>query len=282
MLILVVAAAALVVLNMRSQLNSSYQQDVAARRDLSTYLSFDGHLSPVTDETQTAKESLKVKELYVSEGDTVKKGDAILRGADGTRVLAAYSGTLETLYPGVDDTLQPGSQIARIVDYDTLEVSVDVDEYDIGAVAVGRTGDVYLNALERTVTGEVSEVARDATSDGGVRYYEVKLRFDAAQAGDDVRSGMSVEVQMLDKQALGCVSIATKALSYDDLNRPYVLVRDAQDQMKTQYVTLGVSDGLNTEITEGVSDGQSVYYLDNDMMRFFAMRSSMMSMNSGK
>ena len=248
-------------------------EETVQSRDLITYYSFSGNLTPVSDETQTAKESLKVKEVYVAKGDTVAKGDLLLRGTDGTRVYAAHSGTIEKLYAEKDDSLQPGSQIARIVDYATLEVTVDVDEYDIGAVTIGKEGTVYLNALERSIPGVVSEVAREATMEGGVSYYEAKLQVDA---GSDVRSGMSVEVTILNQQALGVPSLSLDALSYDEYNRPYVYLRDAEGQLKATPVETGISDGKNIQILSGVAEGGKVYYQSFDMMRFFQMQREMM------
>ena len=123
-LVLVLLLIAAFVLSLRQTAAQSLTEEIAQRRDIVTYYSFSGSLIPVTDEVQTAKDALKVKELYVQEGDRVEEGDALLRSSDGTRVYAAYSGTIEELYVETDDSLQPGSQIARIVDYDALEVSV--------------------------------------------------------------------------------------------------------------------------------------------------------------
>ena len=265
------------VISINSQLQEIYKQDTAQLRDIVTYYSFSGHLSPVTDETQRAKSAITVKELYVKEGDKVAVGDALLRGMDGSRIFATEEGTIDTLYAEVDDQLQAGADIARIVDYDTLEVSVDVDEYDIGALFIGKEGTVYLNALDRSVVGTVSEIAREATTDGGVSYYDVKMEIEATE---DIRSGLSVEVNVLNQQALGAVSIASKTLSYDELNKPFVLVRDSANQMQIQYVTLGISDGLNTEITEGLQNRDVVYYMESDMMRFFMMRPGARMMNA--
>ncbi len=245
-----------------------FTEEAVQDRDIVTYYSFSGNLTPVTDEVQTAKESLKVKEVYVAEGDLVTEGDLLLRGTDGTRIYAAYTGTVETLYAEKDDPLQPGSQIARIVDYDTLEVTVDVDEYDIGAVEIGKEGTVYLNALERSIPGVVSEVSREATTEGGVSYYEAKLQVDA---GSHVRSGMSVEVTILNQQALDTPSLSLDAISYDEYNRPFVYQRDAEGQMKAVPVETGISDGRNIQILSGISEGEQVYYQGFDMARFFAM-----------
>lgn len=256
----------------RDAAQQSLKQEAAQKRDIVTYYSFEGNLIPVTDKVQTAKESLKVKEVYVAEGDRVEEGDALLRGTDGTRVLAAYTGTVETLFAEADDPLQPGSQVCRIVDWDHLEVSVNVDEYDIDALSVGKEGTVYLNALDAAVPGKVTEIGREAVSQGGVSFYPVKFGVDAVP---NVRSGMSVEVQVLNQQALGAVSLPLTAISYDEYNKPYVLTRSGEE-MQMSAITLGISDGKNVEILSGVAEGETIYYLSNDLARFFAMQAEMM------
>ncbi|HIS43247.1 MAG TPA: HlyD family efflux transporter periplasmic adaptor subunit [Candidatus Limiplasma pullicola] len=277
LLVLALLLIAGLTLSARRTAAQSLTEEIAQRRDIVTYYSFSGSLIPVTDEVQTAKDTLKVKELYVKEGDRVAEGDALLRGSDGTRVYAACSGTIEELYAQLDDTLQPGSQIARIVDYDALEVSVDVDEYDIDAIQEGKQGEVYLNALDVSVPGTVTEIARNATTESGVSYYPVKLEVEAAQ---NVRSGMSVEVNILNQQALGAVSLSLDALSYDEYNRPFVYLKDAEGKLTAQYVETGVSDGQYIEILSGVSEGDAVYYQTNDLARFFAMQQRMMGVES--
>lgn len=274
-LMLIVAVAAYGMVRMNRQAAQLYEQDIVKIRDIATYYSFFGNLTPVTDKVQTAKEPVKIKELYVKEGDKVTEGQPLLRGTDGTRVAAVVSGTIDELFVDPEDQLQAGSQIARIVDYDSLEISVDVDEYDIGALALGKQGTVYLNALDETVTGVVREIARDATTQGGVSFYEVKLQIDAT---DNIRSGMSVEVNMLHKEAKGCASISVKALAYDEYNKPYVLIKTPEGSMSVQYVETGISDGQNVEIVSGLSQGQAVYYLDTDVSRFFMMGGSRQSM----
>lgn len=276
-LAVLVIAIAWMIVSTGQRVSRLMEEETAQRRDLVTYYSFSGNLTPVTDKTQTAKTSLKVKELYVGEGDTVAEGDLLLRGTDGTRVYAAYTGTVETLYPELDDQLQPGTQIARIVDYQSLEVSIDVDEYDIDAIALGKEGDVYLNALDTTVIGTVSDIARSATTEGGVSYFEVKMQLDA---GANVRSGMSVEVNILNQEALDAVSISLDSLAYDEYNKPFVYKQDAEGRYSAVYVQTGVSDGKNIQITSGVSDGESIYHQSNDLARFYAMRESMMGSGS--
>lgn len=276
-LIILVVACAVLFFTAKNQVQASITEEKSALRDITTYYSFSGNLTPIDDHVQTAKDSLKVKELYVEEGDTVVEGEALLRAQDGTRVFAAYSGTVETLYAELDDQLQPGTQIARIVDYDKLEVSIDVDEYDVDALTIGKEGTVYLNALDRSVPGVVDEIARDATTEAGVSYYAAKLQIEGAQ---DVRSGMSVEVSILNKQALQAVSVSMKALSYDEYNKPFVYVRNSEGKLEPAYVETGVSDGQYIQILSGLAADTSVYYQESSMARFFAMQQDMMDTRS--
>lgn len=273
LLVLLAAGAYFFVSAGQQTADALLSEETVQKRDLVTYYTFSGNLTPVSDEIQTAKDSLKVRDLYVSEGDSVQTGDLLLRATDGTRVCAAYAGVIEELFPDVDDTLQPGAQIARIVDYDTLEVSIDVDEYDIGAVEEGKEGTVYLNALETSVPGTISEVARSATSEGGVSYYEVKMQISAPA---NVRAGMSVEVSILNQQAPEAVSLSLDALMYDEYNMPYVYQKDVQGALNAVPVTTGVSDGRNIQILSGLAEGDRVYYQSNDFMRFFRMQQEMM------
>ena len=187
-LLILLAAAAFAFFRILGSGQPNYRQVSASLRDMATYYTFSGNLMPVTDEIQLSKQQLRVREVYVREGDTVQEGELLLRVADGTRVSARTSGTVERLFAEADDFLQPGSQIARIVDYDRLEVSVNVDEYDIGTLSLGKEGDVRINALGLNVPGTVSDIARDATISGGVSFYVVKLQI--SDIGN-VRSGMS-------------------------------------------------------------------------------------------
>lgn len=250
----------------------SMSRETAQLRDIVTYYSFEGSLVPATDKVQTAKEAAKVKEIYVAEGDTVREGDPLIRTTDGSRIAAGYTGTVETLFVEADDTLQPGMQLCRIVDYDHLEVSVNVDEYDIDAITLGKEGTVYVNAVEASLPGQVTEIGREAVSQGGVSFYQVRF---GVEPPAGVRSGMSVEVQVLNRQALGAVSLPLTAISYDEYNKPYVLVLSGEEY-RPREITLGVSDGNNVEVLTGLSEGEDVYYLSNDLARFFAMRQEMM------
>lgn len=168
----------------------------------------------------------------------------------------------------VDDLLQMGSPVARIVDYDRLEVSVDVDEYDTDALEIGKSGDVYIKALDTVVPGVVSDIAREAMSLGGVSFYPVKLQL----VGDaNIRSGMSVEVRVLKEKAEQAACIHLNAISYDAYNKPFVLVSRDGRSTDRRYIITGISDGVYAQVLSGLTEGETVYYQPSNTLRFFNM-----------
>ncbi|HSK69131.1 MAG TPA: HlyD family efflux transporter periplasmic adaptor subunit [Candidatus Limnocylindria bacterium] len=267
---LLAAAGAFALFRMGVGARPAYRQVTAGVRDIVTWYAFSGNLTPVTDETQLSKQQMRVRETLVQEGDTVAEGQPLLRAVDGTRVLARSAGTVETLFAEADDLLQPGSPIARIVDYGRLEVSVDVDEYDINALSVGKKGDVYVNALDLTMPGTVSSIAREATTSGGVSYYPVKLQISAVTG--NILSGMSVEVRVLRDEARGAVSLLAAAISFDEDNNPYALVRQGDREMERRPLSIGISDGVYVEVLSGLAANETVYYNDRSTTRFFPVR----------
>ena len=61
----------------------------------------------------------------------------------------------------------------------------------------------------------------------------------------------------------------------DQYDPDYVLVLSGEEYLRRE-ITLGVSDGTNVEVLTGLSEGETVYYLSNDLARFFAMQQRMM------
>lgn len=70
---------------------------------------------------------------------------------------------------------------------------------------------------------------------------------------------MQVSAKVLKEQAEDAVLIRQDAVLFDDYNKPYVLVRSADGKsVEQKSVTVGVSDGMNCEITSGLNAGDTV------------------------
>lgn len=144
---------------------------------------------------------------------------------------------------------------ATITNFDKMQVLVKIDEYDIGDIAVGDEVEIFVNALGRTYVGKITNVARTATVDNNVSYVEAIAEFDA---DEDTISGLSAEVKILKADRKDVLAIPSTAVNYRNDDSPYVNLVDESGLLVEQDVILGVSDGIWTEVKEGLSEGDIV------------------------
>ena len=142
------------------------------------------------------------------------------------------------------------------MDLDDLEVRLSVDEYDVAAMTPGVPVEVTVLALDRTFSGTVTSLDKNGTASGDLSYYTAYADLDV-EAG--VYPGMQVSAKALRSQALGATILKTDAIQFDEYNKPYVLMAgaDGKDTVRVP-VSVGVSDGVYCEITQGVHPGDTV------------------------
>ena len=142
-----------------------------------------------------------------------------------------------------------GETTVQIIDMNSLEIELNVDEYDVAAVVPGQVVQVNVLAPDVSFTGSVTALNKNGTASGDLSYYTATVAFDAAE---NVYPGMQVSAKVLKEQA-------EDAVQFDDYNKPYVLVRGADGKsVEQKSVTVGVSDGMNCEITSGLNAGDTV------------------------
>ncbi len=74
---------------------------------------------------------------------------------------------------------------------------------------------------------------------------------------------MTVEVKALKGEALDAIILPIEVIQFDKTNQAYILYKDENGNMLNRNVTIGVTDGLRAEIVEGITEGETIYYIDN-------------------
>ncbi len=143
--------------------------------------------------------------------------------------------------------------------FDTMKIDVKISEYDIQGVEEGDNVTVNIDALDKDYTGTFKTIAKVATVENGVSYFKAEVTFDG---DEDARSGMSAEVRLTFSEALNATSVNNDHIQTADDGTPFVYVyeNDKKKSRKEQPVTLGVTDGTYTEITEGLYPGDTILY----------------------
>ena len=234
---------------------SAYEEEKVKKGDISTYYSFSGVVEAKNSESVLSDKAMQIDEVLVKEGDKVSKDDVLLKTSFGEEITASIDGEVSKLYVEKSDQIMSGMKLVDMVDYDNLQISVKVDEYDIGSVAVDKKVDVTINALDKNVSGKISSISKEATNVNGVAYFTATI--DLAK-NKSLRVGMSTEVKILNKHVKKVMLLSMKAVQFDASNQPFVLLKDAKGLPVIQNITTGMNDGNIVQVKKGVTVGQIV------------------------
>lgn len=236
--------------------SAAYNEVATTMGSLTTYYNFDGVVHAKRQQTITASAPDTVKTVYVTQNAKVEEGDKLYKTDGGQTVRAGIDGEITGLYVTEGDVIAAGETTVQIIDMDNLEVRVNVDEYDVGAIVQGAAAEITVLALDKTFTGTVTSLDKNGTSSGDLSYYTAYADLEQSEG---VYPGMQVSAKMLRAKAENAVLLKMSAIRFDDYNQPYVYLPagDNAEPVKTP-VTVGISDGVNCEILSGLFAGQTV------------------------
>ncbi|MBK5261898.1 MAG: efflux RND transporter periplasmic adaptor subunit [Peptostreptococcaceae bacterium] len=180
---------------------------------------------------------------------------SVMNQKDETSVKAKVNGEVIEINVAENESVTNGTKILEIVNYDTLQVSVKVDEYDVGFLAEGQKAEITVNALSETVKGTVTKISKKADVVNGVSYFPTIITFDKP---DNLRVGMSVVAKITVSSAKNVITVPYDAIQFDASNKTYVQYKDSNGDLNRAYVVLGINNGALVEIKSGIKEGTTV------------------------
>jgi len=148
--------------------------------------------------------------------------------------------------------------IVELIDPGRMELTVEVDEIDIASVRLGQRAIIDLDALpDVELGGEVTSISLLSTEEAGLILYEAKIRFDVPEALA-LKAGMTANVDIIINERSDVLLVPNRAIKRDDLGKLVVQVM-VNDQIEERAVVIGLSDGFQTEIVDGLNEGEMVF-----------------------
>lgn len=154
-------------------------------------------------------------------------------------------------------------------DLTNMQVVADVDEADIGGVREGCRVTFTVDAYPNDVfSGEVTQVRQEATNTNNVVTYEVVIS--APNAELKLKPGLTANVTIFTSELLDVITVPTKALRYtpekETVGGRNIVPSQAKhkvwvlegNSVKAIAVEIGQSDGSNTQIISGLTEGQEI------------------------
>ncbi len=206
---------------------------------------------------QTTSLDNEKQSAYASYESAVKKLDEFNSYIVGNDVIAEYSGVVTEVPLEEGDGVTRNTSLVTLYDASdvTMEITVSEDDYK----AIDQDGEVnitytaYPDVVYNGVISEVSDAAYDSSS--GEVYYTITVTVQGDVSG--LYEGMTGDVTCVTKETKEVTYVSSRAI-FRDGTRSYVKVRDENGNIVEKDVTTGFSDGVNVEITEGLSQGDTV------------------------
>jgi HlyD family secretion protein len=156
---------------------------------------------------------------------------------------------------------QPGTELATIADMGDLIFKGTVDEIDVGKLRVGLPARIKVGALPTdVVTGKVSRIAPQAQQKEGATLFDVEIELDPT-TNATLRAGYSANADLIIREKKDVLTIPERVVIFEDGGKKtFVELPPAKpkETPKKTAVKLGISDGLNVEVAEGLSQGAKV------------------------
>ncbi len=155
-------------------------------------------------------------------------------------------------------------------DLTDMRVIANVDEADIANVANGQRVSFTVDAYpDDTFSGTVTQVRQEATTTSNVTTYEVVIA--APNADLKLKPGLTANVTIHTLDRPGVLSVKSKALRFSptqelvgketkiiDCNGKNKLWTKEGNKLVAHAVTIGITDGIRTEIKNGISPNTKV------------------------
>ena len=173
---------------------------------------------------------------------------------------AASSGSDSSGTTGTSDYSLYETAAFSIASATEASVSINVDELDILSVKEGQTATVTLDALDgQEFEGTITEVSNEASSGNSSAKYPVTITFEKTE---DMLLGMSASATIHVNEAEDAVLIPVDALQEKGDSTFVYTKKDSDGNLSGEVeVETGISNGSQVEITSGLKEGDTVYYL---------------------
>ena len=152
----------------------------------------------------------------------------------------------------------PGVPLLTVEDPSRFRLEATVDESKIGAVRLGESVPVVIDALgEQPITGKVTQIVPAA--DPGSRTFTVKIDL---PANPQMRTGLFGRARFARGQHDAIAVPKTAVLNRGQLQAVYVVGSDQIASLR--FVTLGAASGDQVEVLSGLQSGDRIVVQPGD------------------
>lgn len=152
---------------------------------------------------------------------------------------------------------QAGTELLILADMESLIFKGTVDEIDVGKLEVGMTAELKIGAIpDEKIFGELTKISPKAKQQENATLFDVEIEI--TQRGEKmIRAGYSANADLVINKAENALFIPERLVEFNQ-DRTYVEVKDVKGEIIKKEVKIGLSDGINVEIQDGLEEGEEI------------------------
>jgi len=209
-----------------------------------------------------SEEQIAIAEAQV-EQTRVVLGNARAQLEDAA-LTAPFDGVITGVYVAAGERVS--GRAVELIDPNSIEAILYVDEIDIGGISEGQVTIVTLESWpDLELSGTVTAIAPKARVQQEIVTYQVHVSLDStALAGLSIRAGMTANADLLTAERTDVLLVPNRAISADRETGTYYANRINGDQTERTEVSIGLRDSQYTEITDGLQEGDKVSLAESE------------------
>lgn len=185
-------------------------------------------------------------------------------------VLAPYDGLISSVDYDENTSADAETALVTITPNEEMQVTISVSESDILSLEPGQTAQIGVSSVgDEAYTGTVTEVSKVATTNSGVTVYSAVVEFPMT-ADVNMLPGMSADVDIRIQGVENAILVPVEAVHQTSA---ICYVYTTYDEETEEYggkveVTTGLWGDKYVEIIDGLSEGDSVFYAEEQSFDF--------------
>lgn len=208
------------------------------------------------EELQTAKDNLQIVKEGITQSSASFSSTLIRSTIDGLILDIPIKVGNSVI---MSNTFNDGTTIATVANMNDLIFRGKIDETEVGRIHQGMPVKLTIGALQNFTFDAVLEyISPKGVEENGANQFEIKA---AIQAPDSVnfRSGYSANAEIVLERAAQVVTVPEGVVEFkDDSTFVYVLTQAQPQQFERCAVQVGMSNGLDIAITQGLDAERQV------------------------
>ncbi|MBQ3969662.1 MAG: efflux RND transporter periplasmic adaptor subunit [Clostridia bacterium] len=231
-----------------------------------------------------------VQSVLVSSGDFVEKGDPVMTvyqtesdisksdilsaltsgnaesiGSipEGDFSVKVYEAKSNGIVSGLDleegGVFQKGQTLFKVSPEKSFQIQINAVEKDIPKIKIGQKVEIDCKAIENTLHGEISAIAKSAkqTTTAVGKETTVKVTVKIDEEDDKIKSGYTAVCTVTVNEKENTLLVPYSSVLTDSLGKTFVYAQSGS-KVEKRYVVCGFEYNNGLEITDGLSPGEPV------------------------